>query len=284
VTTLRAVRLTAEARRRLGAAAGRGRVHSAFARTVNLRLDALGAQGWLSLHGPGPIPSPFGIACETLPALDGLAGAPARTGPDGLVVEGWLRLDVGGASIDDSALPDDAPPPAITACLALAGPRGAEGLLPVVAARLGRPAARLPTPLAGLAGPALARLRDATATGDGQGCLAAATALLGLGPGLTPSGDDALVGWLAALRVAGPKPRALAETLGERLLALAAGRTSPLSCAFLAAVAAGHVAVPVRGFVGRPDPTGLEGLLALGETSGADVLAGYLVAWDAVAG
>jgi hypothetical protein len=283
VTALRALRLTAEARRRLGAGAGEGRVHSAFARTINLGLDGLGAQGWLSLHGPGPIPSPFGIACETLPAVDGLGGVAARIGPDGLVIEGRLRLDVHGALVEDSALPDAAPSPAVPVCLALAGPRVVEGLLPVVAAWFGGAANGPATPLARLAGPALQRLREATARGDGEGCMEAATALVGLGPGLTPSGDDCLVGWLTALRVAGPEPRRLADAVGPGLLARAAGRTSPLSLAFLAAAAAGHVAVSVRRFVLQPDATGLDGLLGLGETSGADLLAGYLATRDALA-
>jgi hypothetical protein len=54
--------------------------------------------------------------------------------------------------------------------------------------------------------------------------------------------------------------------------------------ALLAAVVAGQVAEPVHRFVTRPDAPGLEALLALGATSGADLLVGYLFARHALAG
>ncbi|MGH7322861.1 MAG: hypothetical protein ACRELA_25005, partial [Candidatus Rokuibacteriota bacterium] len=54
---------------------------------------------------------------------------------------------------------------------------------------------RVPTtPLAQVAAPALACLYGATAAFDVRDCLVAARLLLGLGPGLTPAGDDALEG------------------------------------------------------------------------------------------
>ena len=278
---VRAVCLAAEARHRLARAGGTGRVHSAFARTINLTLDGLGDLGWLSLHGPGPIPSPFGIACPALSIQSELAGAAVRLESGAVVLKGWLRVELADAAVADTALPGSAPYPPITACLADAGRRVTDGLLPVVAARL--EGAPLPaTPLAAVASPALARLEETTATGDATAWLVAATRLLGLGPGLTPSGDDCLVGWLAGARASGPRGQRLAATVGATLVAVAVERTTPLSRAFLAAAAAGHVAVPVREFVTSPDEPRLRGLLAVGETSGADVLAGYLLARHAL--
>ncbi len=49
------------------------------------------------------------------------------------------------------------------------------------------------------AGEALRLLREAVASGDRPRANAAAARLMGLGPGLTPSGDDALAGFLAGL-------------------------------------------------------------------------------------
>lgn len=282
MTTVRAVRLTAEARRRLCRARGTGRVHSAFARTINIELDGLGETGWLSLHGPGPIPSPFGIACETPPALAGRAGASVRLEPGRLLVEGVLHVPWDQAPVDDTALPAEAPMPSISSCGALAGPRVTDGLLPAALALL-TGAARPATPIAGLAAPALARLHAATSAGDAAGCLAAARPLLGLGPGLTPSGDDCLVGWLTGAWVTPRLGRGFVDRAGLALLDAAARRTGPLSRAFLVAAVAGQVAEPVHRFVTAPDESRLAGLLELGETSGADVLAGYLIARHALA-
>jgi hypothetical protein len=267
--SLRAVALTREADRRLRLAA-RGRVHSAFARTVNLRLEGLGDAGWVSLHGPGPIPAPFGIACAALPRLDGLAGAPVWIEPDALWLGLSCRIGLGGAALRDSALPAAAPMPRLPD-----GPvAAAGGLLPMAVALLAGTTAP-PDPLVRLAGPLLAALHAATAGRDAGRAGAAAAALLGLGPGLTPAGDDCLVGWLAGLRTGGT---GLSREVGPALLAAAPARTTPLSAAFLAAAVAGEAAEPVRDFVVWPDAPRLAALLALGATSGADLLAGYLVA------
>lgn len=277
-----AARLTAEGARRLGAARS-GRVHSAFAGTVNVELAGLGDQGWISFHGPGPIPSPFGVACAALPALHEAAGAPVRVEGDLVRVAGGLEVRLAGARRVDTALPSAAPSPDVPLALAhaLATVRG--GLLPVAAALLSRTAPPEDA-LARLAGPALARLLAATAAADAPACVEAARPLVGLGPGLTPSGDDCLLGWLAGARCASPAARRLADLTGPGLLAAGAERTGRLSRAFLAAALAGAVAEPVLRFVTRPDPEGVAALLALGATSGSDFLAGYLLARTALAG
>ncbi|MFQ5519944.1 MAG: DUF2877 domain-containing protein, partial [Candidatus Methylomirabilia bacterium] len=75
----------------------------------------------------------------------------------------------------------------------------------------------------------------------------------------------------------------LAKAVAPELLAAATDRTGPLSCAFLAAAAAGEAAEPVHGFALVPDSMRLAGLLRVGATSGADLLAGYLLARVALA-
>ncbi len=69
--------------------------------------------------------------------------------------------------------------------------------------------------------------------------------LLGLGPGLTPSGDDVLCGALVALHAVG-RADALASPRRRRSTKAAPAATSPLSGAFLRAAAEGLGAEPLH--------------------------------------
>jgi len=292
VTELRVLTLTREAARRLSRAEGPGRVHSAFDHALNVEIGTARGETWISLHTRRPIPSPFGLCCETRATMARWADVLVRVDGTSLALGGELRVSWVGAVVRDTALPLAAPMPPLAACLARALEAGSDGLAPVVAAVVGRGECEgrrgagrsLSTPLAQIARPLLGRLGEATVAGDTEACLGAAQALLGLGPGLTPSGDDCVCGWLTGLVVGSPRGRCLAERVGPGLLRRACGRTGPLSVALLAAVVAGQVAEPVHRFVMRPDAPGLEALLALGATSGADLLAGYLLARHALAG
>jgi hypothetical protein len=94
--------------------------------------------------------------------------------------------------------------------------------------------------------------------------------LIGLGPGLTPSGDDYLGGMLVTLRLTG---RAMqAEGLWRWLQPRLKERTSAISAAHLAAAAAGEAHEALHDVLnGRID---LEKLGTVGHTSGWDALAG----------
>jgi hypothetical protein len=94
--------------------------------------------------------------------------------------------------------------------------------------------------------------------------------LIGLGPGLTPSGDDYLGGMLVALRLTG---RAMqAEGLWRWLQPRLKQRTSAISAAHLAAAAAGEAHEALHEVLnGTLD---LEKLSAVGHCSGWDALAG----------
>ena len=280
-SVLRAVRLTAEAARRLRNGNRSGRVHSVFARTVNLLLEGEGNGRWVSLHGPGPIPAPFGIACEPWPRTAGLAGSSVRVEGNTVLLGDRLRISVENALLSDTRLPSPAPLPVISGSLREVVGRGAAGLFPATAALLSR---ALPPadPLALAAAPALARLYATTGASDAAGCLTAARALLGLGPGLTPSGDDCLVGWLAGVWTVGADGRELVTVIGRELPALAAARTGRLSQAFLEAAVTGQAGEPLHRFAVAPTESRLADLLALGATSGADLLAGYLLAHAAL--
>ena len=104
-------------------------------------------------------------------------------------------------------------------------------------------------------------------------------ALLGLGPGLTPAGDDFLGGVLIALHALGRS--AQADRLGRLVLDEAPARTSRISRAHLEAAARGLGAESVHRVLRRlldPGSDGLDAALAdaasIGHTSGLDAVAG----------
>ncbi|TDD84800.1 DUF2877 domain-containing protein [Actinomadura rubrisoli] len=151
-------------------------------------------------------------------------------------------------------------------------------------------AAAVPT---GLPPSALADLEAVTqgaARGDLDRTVRAAARLMGLGPGLTPSGDDVLAGFLVAHRQLPPPthPRAdFATALGARVEALAAGRTTALSAALLGHAARGDGCPQLTGLVDAVGghasvPSRLGELLPVGHTSGADLALGVAAAGRAV--
>ena len=98
----------------------------------------------------------------------------------------------------------------------------------------------------------------------------AASGLIGLGPGLTPSGDDYFGGMLVALRGVGRDAQAAAlwRWLEPRL---AAG-TSAISAAHLAAAAAGEAHEIIHEVLSNPSQA--QKLDRIGHCSGWDALAG----------
>jgi Protein of unknown function (DUF2877) len=151
----------------------------------------------------------------------------------------------------------------------------------VCAASAGRP---------GLAGhPAPAALAASCAAGDLAGAVEAADSMVGLGPGLTPSGDDVLAGLLLALRLLGGAIRGgtravwLADWLSAAVTHDAGRRTTSLSATLLHCAARGQAAAEVatvlRAFAGQePAVPAVTRLLTAGQTSGADL------AWGLAAG
>ncbi len=133
----------------------------------------------------------------------------------------------------------------------------------------------------GPSGP-LAALRGAVRRADLEAALRTATRLVGLGPGLTPAGDDVLAGTVAGLVLLG---HPAAERFGAGVYGLAAGRTTELSRALLRHAAAGRVsgefAGVVRGLIGQGDlDTAIATLLATGATSGRALALGLCTAID----
>ena len=122
------------------------------------------------------------------------------------------------------------------------------------------------------------RLAWAFGAGDLASVLGEAIELIGLGPGLTPSGDDFLVGLLAGLEAIGhPAGPALASAVAHA----ARGRTTAIGAAMLGHAARGHYAERLHDVLaaiatGRSDALTrpIERAMAYGATSGADTLVG----------
>lgn len=163
--------------------------------------------------------------------------------------------------------------------------------------------ARLAAAAAVLAGPAepapglegyeaVASLAAGCARGWLLGAVSAAERLVGLGPGLTPSGDDVLAGLLVTLRHVGAATRTeravwLADWLAAAVTFDARTRTTPLSATLLHCAARGEASPEVlavlRGLAGGQalEPA-LRRLRRLGHTSGADLAQGIAIGVEAV--
>jgi hypothetical protein len=108
-------------------------------------------------------------------------------------------------------------------------------------------------------------------------------ALLGLGPGLTPSGDDFLGGVLVALRHLGAP--GVAGAVAVALLPRSRQRTNEISHSHLAAAAGGEALAPLHDILAGLGIAGtfrggacLAAIDAIGHTSGWDALAGVTFA------
>lgn len=128
---------------------------------------------------------------------------------------------------------------------------------------------------------ALAAPRSTTASD-----FACAGGLLGLGPGLTPSGDDFLGGLMMALQITGQGPTC--DALWRALAPAAETRTHAIARAHLAGAAQGMGSAIVHdvlnatleGRIGDLDDL-CRALDQLGHTSGWDIVAGAVCALDA---
>ncbi len=129
--------------------------------------------------------------------------------------------------------------------------------------------------------PATRELCEAIRDADLQGCRHAAQRLAGVGIGLTPSGDDFLLGAIYATWIIHPVEIARAIVL--EIASVAMSLTTSLSNAWLCAATRGEAGEAWHGFlralaIGNPKwiRTHTNKLLSIGHTSGADALAGFL--------
>jgi hypothetical protein len=147
----------------------------------------------------------------------------------------------------------------------------------------------------------MSSLWDALMRQDTEAVSRHAVGLLGLGPGLTPSGDDVLCGLIAGLSVLGHRSvrhqercEGAVAALRACVMAEAPRRTTSLSATLLRSAAHGVAAEPllqVLGTVGSGNQVkGIDEVLMLGHSSGSDMLTGALMAcamlvrWEEVFG
>ena len=264
----------------------RGRVHSVFARVVNVIVPD---GSLLTLASRAMDDAPDTLVVD-LPTFDGrrvAVGAPVATHEGDLLVGQSLAIRSDGARSWVPMLPRY---PARDAQLRrnldvvrqhLAGLHcGPDGVA------LARSSA------AGIAASALlarhtAALGRALELADTGAARVEAEALVGLGQGLTPSGDDVLLGLFAVLHLPGG-PCAPLRDLGRQVLARGAHRTHAISLCALRAAAEGRVRARIIALLsaliaGEREAmlAALRAVLAIGSTSGRDIVAGIVLGFEA---
>ncbi len=130
------------------------------------------------------------------------------------------------------------------------------------------------------------RLVDAFGRRNYPEASAAAARLIGLGPGLTPSGDDFLVGLMIVLRtlkVGGSSHSRMFDAFCHDIVAIARTNTNAISAITIAKAAKGEVRETVAIFLsslcfgeGSGWEPGLHAVLNIGSSSGADIVWGIV--------
>ncbi len=228
-------------------------------------------------------------------ALDDVGGVPGGIlvgGPADLRAFGIGRrclVDVSRAATWSARLPASArcaPGPRLAARVHVARELAAEGAGEGGFGRLLAPG-EVADPFARAAVPHIAALQDSLLVADADGAATAALSLIGLGVGLTPSGDDFLVGLLAGLEATGDPARGrIVAAIGEE----APRRTTTIGAASLVHAAAGQYAERLTDVLLALATERAVGLgraiaraMAYGATSGADTLVGLFLALDPAA-
>lgn len=264
-----------------------GVVHSVFANSYNIAIADL----LVTVHGSNIPHTPTSVRVAD-PAAHHLAPA-VRPGQSVRMEQNLIQVaGVGGASyaVDMSQASVWSPDPArqITATQAQQA-----------IARL--TAAKQTHPLGGIASVpdledrvfALQRslLDQVESRTPERALIRAASELIGLGPGLTPSGDDFLVGVMAALARGGGAAAFQAELEAiSRAVAQREQTTSDVSRHYLRLAARGHFGQSLTELLdaltqsssGEQDRC-IRQLLAIGSSSGADTLAGIAAGMAAIA-
>lgn len=269
-------------------------VHGGFRSSVNLELRPDGEL--VTLAGPAGNAYPHAVVLEEPAdfARWGVApGAPARLAGSVLRIDGAceaVEIELSRAVLLPArALPRVARlgPAHRAAAARLAELQAAAGC--ALRIDLLDAAAGSGDPLGAALRTAAAQLADAACAGGGVDAARlgeAAAALIGLGPGLTPAGDDFLCGFLAAARALGTPIADALETAARPAL----GRTGAISAFLVRCAFRGLWPAPLvdlgEALTGERAPealAALETLCGLGHSSGADLATGFLCGLDRLA-
>lgn len=231
-------------------------VAASFVRSFYVRsTDGLMA----CIGGPGLGDGPLNALCARIPAIPP-GGTILSTGMfDRSRMTSWRPAPPGPLRREGLR--------ARLAAVAAARPRGLAAAIPAI---LGAPF-ESPDPFVAASVAPLLAVRDWV---DGPPPDALAR-LVGLGPGLTPAGDDAIGGAAIALRATGRTERA--EALAGWIDGIAPDATGEIACAHLRAAARGEGSAALHAALGalmRGEEPDLAAIDAIGHSSGWDALAG----------
>ena len=258
------LRLSSSLRRRLDESPLlAGRVHSVFEQCLNVQWRD---ESLLALHGPGPLAAPFAASLSVLPGWRSLGPGTAVWNHGGRLRVGPLLIDTGtGASVDCSVPPSADGPEALAEWLSQFPHDPCAPALSSATGRLARE-----------------RLAAGIRHDDASAFLAGARPLIGLGEGLTPAGDDCLVGALAALWRFAPYRISRQPAVRQDLARAASTGTTTVAREFILHALDGRFSELVIALLTARSPEEARRastrLVGTGATSGADTLAGLRLA------
>lgn len=253
-------------------------LHSRFRGAANLSTPL----GLVTLLSPGRCLQPYAAVLAEDFDYAALERGALSLGPAGLTVGGGAAVSLTGAVAVDLRL-TAGPTPALSAAWAIrrflaSGPE--DGLSTLA---LGRSEG----PYAALVAPRLQIFRQAARQGDVAAAAAAAGRMAGCGPGLTPSSDDLLCGYMALL-----PPGGAWTGMAAAISAAAGGATNAISASLLSRAGEGYFSEDVlellsclrRGTQGQELTRALLRVASFGSSSGYDLLTGvYFGVIDACA-
>jgi hypothetical protein len=259
----------------------RGRVHTVFRRVVNLDVGG----GLCTIAGRGLDNGPATLVCDTA----GFADTGVHAGDPVAVVGGNLLVGERFAVRLVGARPWHARLPAYPADAARLRDNLDLAREQIASARVRCDADddALGAMTAVTIDRRVAALRDALRRGDRSAACEHGRSLVGLGRGLTPTGDDVLVGLFAVLHVPGGPLHRFAGLCSD-IVADAQLRTNAVSIAALEAAARGRVRESIHALLHSlmggsrtAVRAALAAVLAIGATSGNDIASGVVAGFDA---
>jgi hypothetical protein len=244
-----------------------GRVHSVFARAVNLSWHD---GGLLTLQSLGTPAAPFAAVLARMPATDAIhPGVPVRRCGDAIVL-GRVGVRWRGATLTNTAVRQSpgTPPPVLAVLMDESGGQSARALGSLIGQR------------------ARSQLADGLRRRHVETFLGGAFGLIGLGEGLTPAGDDCLVGAIAVIhRFDGPWLAAHPE-IQASVRKRASDGTTAVAREFVVHALAGHFSESVVDLLAADSVEAAQRaaarLLGVGATSGSDTLLGIRLALAAL--
>ncbi len=253
-------------------------LHSRFQTAANLSTPL----GLVTLLSPGRCLQPYAIGLNQPFDYGLLEPGALALGPEGIMADGRLVVSFrSGAAVDLRLRPG--PAPAYSAAMAVRRFLACAPEAGICRMALGRSDGVY----AQLLMPRLLCLRRGVLAGDADLAAAAARRMAGCGPGLTPSSDDLLCGYLAMLPGEGAWA-GMAAAIAEA----AAQGTNDISAALLIRAGAGYFSEDVlelaarlrAGEEGAPLTRTLLRVASFGSSSGRDFLTGvYFGVLDACA-